>query len=133
MYTADSLTLDLLSLTKEGSGLMTNLGSVEWLCKDIKSSLPLHYRSSNSYHSNKLVKICTIKIQRAFKKYFIFQGYYLMQQGGVISFSDSESFLVRIANIWGLQRDCSMYLLQKSHVKTLSRMFDILSSIPFSP
>ena len=56
VYTADSLQLDLLSLTKEGSGLMTSLGSVEWLCKEIKTSLPLHYRSSNSYHSNKLVK-----------------------------------------------------------------------------
>ena len=56
VYTADSLQLDLLSLTKEGSGLMTSLGSVEWLCKEIKTSLPLHYRSSNSYHSNKLVR-----------------------------------------------------------------------------
>ena len=57
VYTADSLQLDLLSLTKEGSGLMTSLGTMEWACKEIKTSLPLHYRSSNSYHSNKLVKI----------------------------------------------------------------------------
>ena len=50
--------------------------------------------------------------------WFLFQGYYLMQQGGVISFSDSESFLVRIANI----QDCEdiaqyTYILQKIRIE----------------
>ena len=51
-----------------------------------------------------------------------------MQQGGVISFSDSESFLVRIANIWGLQEIVQCIFCKKSQVKTLKRMFD-----PFLP
>ena len=75
LYTTDSLSLNLLSLAQEGSSLMTELGEVEWSCQDQASSQPLPFRSSSSYHNNNL-------------------GYYLMQQGGVISFSDSQSYLV---------------------------------------
>ena len=75
LYTTDTLSLDLLSLAQEGNSLMTQLGEVEWTCQDQASSHPLPFRSSSSYHNNQL-------------------GYYLMQQGGVISFSDSQSYLV---------------------------------------
>ena len=104
---------------------MTSLGTMEWACKEIKASLPLHYRSSNSYHSNKLVKMALLELE---DEDFMFQGYYLMQQGGVISFSDSESFLVRIANISGLQKIVQCIFCKKSQVNTLRRMFD-----PFLP
>ena len=75
LYTTDTLSLDLLSLAQEGNSLMTQLGEVEWSCQDQDSSQPLPFRSSSCYHNNHL-------------------GYYLMQQGGVISFSDSQSYLV---------------------------------------
>jgi leucine-rich repeat transmembrane neuronal protein 1/2 len=75
-YRADSVTLPLLQLAKQASPLMTSLGQVEWFCQDIGVSHPLPYRSGTSpYQPTNL-------------------GYYLMQQGGVISFSDPESFLV---------------------------------------
>jgi len=75
VYTADSVILDLLALAKEGNPLMSTLGKMEWACQDIGTSHPLPYRSGGAYQSGNL-------------------GYYLMQQGGVISFADSESFLV---------------------------------------
>ena len=76
LYTTDTLRLDLLSLAQEGNSLMSQLGSVEWRCEDQASSHPLPFRSSSSYQNNNNL------------------GYYLMQQGGVISFSDSQSYLV---------------------------------------
>ena len=76
LYPTDTLRLDLLSLAQEGNSLMSQLGSVEWRCEDQASSHPLPFRSSSSYQNNNNL------------------GYYLMQQGGVISFSDSQSYLV---------------------------------------
>ena len=78
LYTTDTLRLDLLSLAQEGNSLMSQLGSVEWRCEDQASSHPLPFRSSSSYQNNNNL------------------GYYLMQQGGVISFSDSPSYLVSL-------------------------------------
>ena len=77
LYTTDTLSLDLLSLAQEGSSLMSQLGEVEWSCQDQAASHPLAFRSGSGYHNNNL-------------------GYYLMQQGGVISFSDSPSYLVSL-------------------------------------
>ena len=73
-YTTDTLRLDLVGLAEEGSSLMTVVGDLEWKCEDVDSSQPLPFRSSSVYSNN--------------------LGYYLMQQGGVISFSDSPSYLV---------------------------------------
>ena len=75
VYMTDTLSLDLLSLAKDGNVLMTTIGNVEWKCQNIQTSHPLPYRSSSNYHSSQM-------------------GYYLLQQGGVISFSDPESYLV---------------------------------------
>ena len=75
LYTTDTLRLDLLKLAEEGSSLMSVAGDLEWSCQDVHTSQPLPFRSSSPYQSNSL-------------------GYYLMQQGGVISFSDSQSYLV---------------------------------------
>jgi len=76
IYTADTISLDLLNLAKDGNGLMVSLGKVEWQCQDIQSSHPLPYRSSSNYHSGNMM------------------DYYLKQQGGVISFTNSESYLI---------------------------------------
>ena len=75
LYTTDTLRLDLLKLAEEGSSLMSVAGDLEWSCQDVHTSQPLPFRSSSPYQSSSL-------------------GYYLMQQGGVISFSDSQSYLV---------------------------------------
>ena len=81
LYTTDTLRLDLLSLAQEGNSLMSQVGEVEWTCRDQGASQPLPFRSSSSYQNSNL-------------------GYYLMQQGGVISFSDSPSYLVSLV-VWG--------------------------------
>ena len=62
--------------------------------------------------------------------WFLFQGYYLMQQGGVISFSDSESFLVRIANIQDCEDIAQYIFCKKSELKlsTKKTLFELLHS-----
>ena len=48
-YTADSISLDLLHLAKDGNDLMTIVGNVEWQCQDILTSNPLPYISNNQH------------------------------------------------------------------------------------
>jgi hypothetical protein len=85
---------------------MSTLGKIEWACQDIGSSHPLPYRSGGAYQNGNLVR--TKIIMEMFCKEFFHERdtYYLMQQGGVISFADSESFLVSYCEyISGLNND----------------------------
>ena len=116
VYTADSLQLDLLSLTKEGSGLMTSLGTMEWACKEIKASLPLHYRSSNSYHSNKLVKMALLELEER----FYVPGLLSNAAGRCHILLRFRIIFGKNCKYLGIAKDCTMYLLQKipsEHIK----------------
>ena len=57
VYSTDTLKLDLLGLTKDGSPLMSSLGAIEWECQDIRTSHPLPFRSGAPFHTNNLVSL----------------------------------------------------------------------------
>ena len=119
MYTADSLQLDLLRMTKEGSGLMTSLGTMEWACKEIKASLPLHYRSSNSYHSNKLVKMALLELEER----FYVPGLLSNAAGRCHILLRFRIIFGKNCKYLGIARDCTMYLLQKIPSENIEKNF----------
>ena len=45
VYTADSLTLDLLSLGRDGHDLVSVIGDVEWTCRDVGPGSPLAFKT----------------------------------------------------------------------------------------
>ena len=94
MYTADSVRLELVELARAGGGgLVTTLGSLAWTCSDLAASAPLPYRSAGPGYSSHNKLVSTAAGSSVLHVYGV-QGYYLMQQGGVISFSDPDSYLV---------------------------------------
>jgi len=74
IYKADSLVLNLLNLAQSGNPLLSVIGDLEWRCRDIGPGSPLPYTADENYLTN----------------YYAHQK----QQGGVISFTREEAYLV---------------------------------------
>ena len=90
--------LELVELARAGGGgLVSTLGSLAWTCSDLAASAPLPYRSAGPGYSSHNKLVSTAAGSSVLHVHGV-QGYYLMQQGGVISFSDPDSYLV--SGLW---------------------------------
>ena len=102
MYTADSLTLDLLSLGRDGHGLISVIGDVEWKCRDVGPGSPLAFKTVSTHLCRVTLKCRRNQIfnplARVKPSFFHPQASFYeaqkQQQGGVISFTREEAFLV---------------------------------------
>lgn len=49
IFKADSLTMDLLRMVKQGHPLLSVVGDLEWVCRDIGPQSPLPYTADETY------------------------------------------------------------------------------------
>ena len=91
-FVADGLEMDLLRLGQTGNPLISVIGGLDWICSDIGPASPLPYTADLVRRDEDERRETDIAAYAYYSQTFYEAK--RQQQGGVISFTREEAFLV---------------------------------------